>query len=686
MATGSKKRSALYFSVRWVATAATLLAVFTGLIATQGRAQEVKPDLSDLSLETLTSMEITSVARKEQKLTEAAAAIFVITSEDIRRSGLTSIPELLRTVPGLDVAEIDANKWAITTRGFNERYSDRTLFLMDGRALYSPLTSGVNWNSQETLLDNIERIEVIRGPGATLWGANAMDGVINIITKKAKATQGLLIESQTSIQDRTSFVGRYGKTIGSKGAYRIFGSFMDRPGSELSPGVAAPDSWNDVRGGFRTDWNFDSVAVLTLQGDLYLNHTGEETTGDVSLANPLGANFADRSKNSGGNVNAQWSKSGNHLDTQIRAYIDFANRNEVGTLGEFRKTFDLELNQHYRSDHRQDISWGTNFRYTIVDTVGSFSIAFNPANRALQLYGAYLQDEIAVVPNRLKLTVGSKLEHNVYTGYTLQPNARTMWILNDHVSAWVSISQAAASPSRIDTDVRLNEALTTSPNGDVTLLGHFGTSRLPSETVLAYEFGTRIAPHPTFSFDLATFYNRYRNFHTDEPGKPFTEAGSGTLPSHLVIPDYVSSNSSGMSRGAELIIEARPTTFWKLTASYTAMLINIDQSLASMDITSAGDSEGSTPRNQFQLHSLLNLPRKFEFDSAVYYVGKLADQRISPYTRLDFRAGWRPTTKLEISAGGRNLLQSHHAEFGSGELVQAQPVGRSAYLKATWSF
>jgi len=679
-----KQRYGFLLSSRGVIVAA-MSTLFIGLAVRQVQAQEAKPDLSQLSLDNLASMEIVSVAKKSQKLADAAAAIFVITNEDIRRSGLTNLAELLRTVPGLDVAQIDANKWAITTRGFNERFADRTLFLMDGRTIYSPLTSGVSWDVQETVLEDVDRIEVIRGPGATLWGANAMDGVVNIITKKAADTQGLLVATTASIDSRKSATVRLGKRLGSRGHYRLSAQFMNDAGHTQADGQPAADAWRDMRAGFRSDWDLSAGSTLTVQGDIYKAKAGETATTVVSPDNPFGAPFEDETHTSGGDVIVRWTKATQNLTTSLQGLFDVTHRDEPGVIGDYLHTFDIDFDQQFHAGSRHNLSWGSNFRLNDDKVVGSFSISFNPSQRNLQFYGAYIQDEIILAPDKLRLTAGMKAEHSFFAGAAFQPNVRLIWTPHAHSAFWASVARAATSPSRVDAEIRYNGAIVTDPQGNVIVFSHIGTNHLPPETVMAYEFGARTVLNHKLSLDLATFHNGYSNFHTAEHGAPFFETG-GPLPPHLVVPEYVASNSSGMSRGAEISLDAHPYNFWQIRASYTAMLINVDPSAGSTDTTGAGDSEGSTPRNQGQVHSLLTLPRKFELDSAVYYVGKLAGLNIHPYTRLDIRAGWKPTAQLELSAGGRNLLQEQHYEFGSADIAQTAPIWRSAYLKATWSF
>jgi iron complex outermembrane recepter protein len=683
MAAGAQKNTC-FVLVKTVARAGFLTGILLGLLLTDGKAQEATPDLGNLSLDSLSSMEITSVSRKEQTLSEAAGAIFVISSEDIRRSGMSNIAELLRTVPGLDVAEIDANKWSITSRGFGERYPDKMLVLLDGRTLYSPLTSGVTWDVQETMLEDIERIEVIRGPGATLWGANAVNGVVNIITKTAKETQRALISGAAAIQDRNSGATRYGGSLGSMGHYRVYGQYFDRDGSPTPLGGRAPDGWHDLRSGFRADWDISSSTTMTVEGDLYRGRVGTTVPGLLSLSPPLTGLFVDKTITTGGNVLGRWTRTSDHLDTTVQAYFDLANRNETGVLGEFRHTFDVEVLQRYHRWNRHELIFGGDFRDNADRTVGSLNISFNPASRDTQLYGVFAQDEISLLPHRLKLTLGSKIEHNFYSGFAFQPDVRLAWISTERTSTWMAISRASESSSRVNADVRTNDDVSLAADGTIILASTFGTLHLPPENVIAYEFGSRWQPGTKISFDLASFYNHYTNQHNNEPGMPFFE--DSPAPRHLVVPNYTASNISGETHGLELLARARPNHIWELSASYTLFEIHLHKSAASLDFDAAPESEGSSPTQEFQIHSLFNLPHKLEFDSAVFHVGRLVGPGIKAYTRLDLRLGWRPTRAFELSGGGRNLLQAQHYEFGSGELVQAEPVGRSAYIMANWRF
>ena len=638
--------------------------------------------LMSMSIEELARARVTSVSRKEQTLFQSAAAVFVITQEDIRRSGADSIPELLRLVPGLDVAHMDANKWAITSRGFNERYADKMLVLLDGRALTTPLTSGVYWDIQDTVLEDIDRIEVIRGPGATLWGANAVNGVINIITQNAADTQGCLLSAGGGNQGESSEV-RCGAKAGKRGAYRIFEKYINRNSFLTASGHDAADDWHNLRAGFRSDWTISNRDDLTVQGDIYKGNEGQTAVGLISLSPPISGSFNDRTNVSGGNLLARWHRASSaRFDTTAQVYFDDAERDQLGVLEATRKTVDLDFEQHFISA-RHDLVWGGDFRNSADKTVGSLNISFNPASRTTQLYGAFLQDEITLVPNRLKLTLGSKLEHNYFSGFAPQPNVRLFWEITPRYALWSAISRASENSSRFDADIRQNEDAFVGSDGTINLVSTFGTHKLPPENCAAYELGQRSQVNKRLFIDLAAFYNRYSNRHTDEPGAPFVE--TDPAPTHVVLPSIVRSHISGETHGFELYAKWNVVNSWTLTSSYSLFETHL-HAIDSQDFSTAPDTEGSSPTQEFQVRSQLDLHRHFEFDTVAYYVGHLAALQVPAYTQIDARLGWKGGESWEFSAGLQNLLTPRHFEFGDGDLDQATQVGRSAYAKLIWKF
>jgi iron complex outermembrane recepter protein len=673
------------FSWRWVSLEIVLCTSLTACLCPLAYAQNAGPDLSQLSLDTLSNTEITSVARKAERLSQAAAAIFVITQEDIRRSGLTSIPELLRMVPGLSVAQMDANQWAVTARGFNERFADKTLVLIDGRTVYTPLSSGVYWDVQDTMLEDIERIEVIRGPGATLWGANAVNGVINIITKKAADTQGTLIAATAGSNEGGNGAVRYGGPLRGHGFYRIFTKYIGQSSFSDAQGHEAADDWQLLHGGFRSDWSLSKRDDLTVQGDIYKGNEGQTVSGLISLSPLVSGFFNDRTNVSGGDLLGRWTHTSSaRFDTSVQAYFEIADRSQQDVLGEFRHTIDLELVQHFAQGPHHDFVWGADYRLASDRTVGSLNISFNPASRSTNLYGAFVQDEITLVPDRLHVTVGAKLEHNYYSGFAVQPNIRTLWTVNPHYTIWAAISRAAENSSRFDADIRTNDNAFVDPNGVLTLESSFGTHHLPSENVVAFELGQRAQVKEWLALDVDAFYNRYSNRHTHEPTAPFFE--DDPEPPHVVLPSVTLSRISGETHGLEVDARVRPASFWKLMLGYTLFEIHLHAAPGSQDFDTAAESQGSTPRHAFLVRSELNFPHKLEFDTAAYYVGALVDPQIPSYTRVDARLGWRASESLEISAGVQNLLTPRHFEFGSGDLLVVTQVGRNAYGKVTWRF
>src|SRR5712691_7142601 len=584
-------------------------------------AQKPKPDLAETSLETLINMEVTSVSKKQEKLSKTAAAIFVITQEDIRRSGTSSIPELLRMVPGLDVAHIDANKWAISSRGFNELFADKMLVLIDGRTMYTPLFSGVYWDVQDTLLEDVDRIEVIRGPGATLWGANAVNGVINIITKQAKETQGGLVTVGTGNQERGLGAVRYGGKLGDRSYYRFFAKYFNRDAFAKSSGERATDGWNILREGFRTDWKVTDQDLLTVQGDFYNGSAGGSVPGIVSLSPPTTVSVDDRAHLAGGNVLGWWKHAfSDRSDTTLHFYYDRADRRDV-LLSEVRHTVDLDFDHHLALGNRHDIVWGLGYRFTAGRTAGSLTFSFNPSARGDGLYSGFVQDEITLLPDRLRLTLGTKLEHNNYSGLEIQPNIRLLWTPHPRHAIWAAVSRAVETPSREEANARINKAAFVRADGTTRLVSEFGNPGLPAEAVLANEFGYRARLSRRIWLDLATFYNVYANLHTNERGVPFFE--DSPPPRHRVLPIFLANNMHGETHGMEIAPKWNVTGRWTLSTGYTQLQTHLHVDPSSTDFSLPEDVAGSSPRHQLHLRSYLNLPHDLEFDTAVYYVSHL---------------------------------------------------------------
>jgi len=622
---------------------------------------------------------VTSVSKKEQKLSEAAAAIDVITQDDIRRSGATSIPEALRVVPGLQVARLDANKWAVSARGFNGRFANKLLVLIDGRSVYTPLFSGVWWDAQNVLLEDIARIEVIRGPGATLWGANAVNGVINIITKDAKDTQGGLVTIGHGTEERGFGEFRYGGTLGDNAHYRVYARYFDRERSVAASGDYGADEWDVAQGGLRVDWEVSDSDSLTLQGDIHSGTVGERQT-MASLSPPYEQTFDNDDDVAGGNILGRWNHT--FSDTSgmsFQLYYDRSDRDHM-IIGEVRDTFDLDFQHRFALDDRHEIVWGLGYRLSRDDIDNSFTLSFDPDSRNDQLLSAFVQDEITLIEDQLKLTPGAKLEHNDYTGFEFQPSARLLWMPHEKHTVWAAVSRAVRTPSRVESYGRVNRYVLP----PATLMSMFGDRDFDSEELLAHELGYRVQPMDRLSLDIATFYNIYENLRTVELGTPFPE--TSPAPPHLVVPLFADNKMDGETYGIEVAADWRPLDWWRLEAGYTYLQVVLHLDDDSTDTLSEG-AEGESPHNQFSLRSSMDLPRNLELDSCLRYVDNLPGLGVDSYLTLDVRLGWKPTENLELFVVGQNLLDSHHAEFESTFFgVHATEVEHSVYAGLTWRF
>src|SRR6266404_5140100 len=604
------------------------LATFlSALLAGNAMAQNQKtvPDVTAMSMEDLMNMQVTSVSKRTQKVADAAAAIFVITQEDIRRSGATSIPEALRLVPGLEVARIDENKWAIGSRGFNGRFSNKLLVLIDGRSVYTPLFSGVYWNIQDVMLEDLDRIEVIRGPGATLWGANAVDGVINIITKPAASTQSAIVTAGGGTEERGAGGVRYGSKIGDSTHYRIYGKYFDWGPSNYIKGATAHDAWDAVRGGFRADWTPAGSNSLTIQGDMYRSNY-DETLTVPKLSSPYSNTFANNGVYSGGNVLARWNHTTEGGSMSLQAYYDNTTTVDHNLFEDHQNIFDIDFQDGFHAGKHQQFLWGLGYRSILDHNDSSSTVSLQPNQVNLNQFSTFLQDEISLVDNRLRLTVGTKLEHNTFTGFEVEPNARLLWTLSPNQSVWTAVSRAVRTPALTEEGLRLNSQVIppgtpSNPYPFPAVLAVFGSHQFNSEDLLAYEFGYRMQATSNLSFDIATFYNRYSNLRSAEPGTPFVEGSPA--PTDLVVPFVAANKMSGGTYGLELFADWKVIPKWRLAGSYSYLQMDIHKNSDSQDPT--GDiPNGSSPRHQWYLRSSIDLPKHFDQDTTLRFVDHLS--------------------------------------------------------------
>ena len=636
-------------------------------------------ELTDLSLAELSNIEVTSVSKMAEKESEAAAAIYVITQEDIKNSGSTSIPDLLRMAPGITVAQAGAHDWTVTSRGSNDQFSNKLLVLMDGRTIYSPLFSGVIWEVQDTMLEDIDRIEVIRGPGATLWGANAVNGVINIITKNSKDTQGGLAVATAG--NKINGIGsiREGIKTGDDSYVRTYAKQTNYDSQDSLTGGSAGDSWNKSQAGFRSDSKISDIDKLTVQGDIYnmfenVNYLVPDFAGS---ADPITGNLvspAQGLKSSGGNIMARWEqKQSDQSQTSMQVYFDNTYRS-TSFFNDEANTIDLDIQHVWTGWNKQEIVWGVGYRFiNDKNDPASDTYSLTPATRNDSLYSAFVQDKFTLIPNSVFLTLGSKFEHNDYTGVEVQPSARLSWLPAENQTLWASVSRAVHTPYRYTDDA--TQTLAVVPSGTYSVAA-IGNRDLKSEELIAYELGYRIKPIKSLSFDLSTFYNEYSNlFHTSY----------GTFTTFL--PIAIENGGGATSKGAELSIKWNVLKDWQLAGAYSYLDEAYDQK------DSVGFSfVGKSPKHQFNIRSVYILPYNIEMTNALYYVNELnyIDQlstvHIPGYYRFDTKFSYAITSNIELSLVAQNILDSSHQEFTAFQYASPASIGRSVFASAAIKF
>jgi iron complex outermembrane receptor protein len=624
-------------------------------------------DLSSMDLEDLMQIEVTTASKRARPIGETPAAVTVLTEEDIRRSGATTLAELLRGVPGLHVAQIDATHWSISSRGFSDEFANKLLVMVDGRSIYAPIFSGVLWNEHDLMLEDVQRVEVVRGPGGTLWGANAVNGVINVITKPASETPGGLVSALAGSYESYGGAARYGLEVADSAHLRLYGKFAERDDFRSPVSGSADDDWESVRAGGRFDWSPTERDALTLQGDFFDGRADKFLTGGIP---------ADE-QNRGGNLLLRLSHA--FSDTQevsLQGWWDRTDRDQT-IIEEKRDTFDVELQHSFEPLARNQLVWGAGFRSTSDDIDGSLALSFQGASRTDQVLSFFVQDELAVVPGQLALTFGTKLEHNDYTGTEFQPSGRILFSPTEKHSFWGAVSRAVRTPSRVEDDV-----LFLRQTGLTTFEAASGSHDVDSEDLLAYEIGFRSTPHPRVSLDVAAFYNDYDDLRTAELLGTVPGPAPGTTLDLLMLDNRM----SGSSNGVEIAGALRLTDAVLLTGTYTYNRLDLDRDSSSTDAD--GDLiEKRTPRHQFGIRSQVDLPENISFDASFNWVDRLrgAGERVDAYTRLDTRLAWRPIESLELSVVGLNLIEEHQ-EFPDGLITQASEVPRSVYGSVRWDF
>lgn len=625
-------------------------------------------------------MPVSTVSREESTVGKSPAAVFVITNEMIRRSGAREIPEILRMAPGVDVARIDSNKWAVSIRGFNNQYANKLLVQIDGRAVYTPLYGGVYWDVQDVLLEDVERIEVIRGPGATVWGANAVNGVINIITKNSADTQGVFVEGGAGTYEKGFTSARYGGRISPDLSYRLYGKWFER-GDGFSPDATAYDAWGQARGGFRVDWNPVPDDTVTFEGDCYNGYSGESDLFPDSVPPYVYLN-QERAHVQGENALLRWRRVlDDNSDWTAWTYYDQTLRDwPISLFAEKRDTFDFDFQHHFPVGRRNDVIWGFGYRNTraaISDTPPFF--AYDPNHRSDDLFSCFLQDQITLYDDRWFLTVGSKFEQNNYTGFEIQPTVRLLWTPDKRHSIWSSVSRAVRTPAESEANIMaLTPPISTNPLPTFPFL--FGNPNLRSEELIAYEIGVREQTTERFSWDLAIFYNNYQKLIAYVPGEPYIEPGPLEL-----VPSVAENVMRGITYGAELAVTYQLNPRWRIQSAYSLLFVDLNNE---PDLPVNETLERSSPRNQYYVHSYWDLGNRCEFDLIGRYVDSLPNLGVPKYLVGDARFSWRARENMALSVVGRNLFNGTHPEFGADSIngtlrTEVQP---EVYGQVTWRY
>jgi iron complex outermembrane receptor protein len=684
---GRPARESLRSEIRQVVRRGCLSLALAGLMTIPAWPQGAPKDLGSKTIEDLMNIEVTSVSKKEQKLSRTAAAIFVMTHEDIRRSGALNIPDLLRMVPGVDVTQVNGNSWAISARGLNDAFNDEVLVLVDGRNVYTPTFGGVFWELLDCPFEDIERIEVIRGPGGSIWGANAVNGVINIITKKAGETRGAMVVAGGGNVDQAFGTSQYGGQLGRGTDYRVYSKFFNHDELPNLNGQKGRDGSHLLRGGFRTDSTLSSKDTLMIQGDLFTGRERNFVAFLPSVASPVLLNTIIDSGQSGSFLQSVWNHAySNGSDSTLNFSYDYYDIADVfGPISEQRHTFNVEFQHHIAWGERQDIVWGLGYSRSASQSEGSLTVSLIPADLDIQVFSSFIQDEIALVPERFYLTVGTKLEHNYYTGFNIMPSVRATYTPGKQHMFWMAISKALSTPTGVDTAMRSNFPGAPAPDGHPTLVSLFGNPRLESENLVAYEAGYRTTVSNRLSIDFSAYNSQFKQLTTNEPSTPFLE--TTPLPAHFVLPTTIQNLMYGEAHGLEIAVNWRLTDRWSLSPGYAFERLHMHVTGASRDTESVAGAEGTDAHVHAQLRSHLELSRQLAWDAAAYFVDRVIFQKVPSYTRLDTGLSWKTREGLTLSVVGQNLLRDHHVEFleSAGDFGSTQ-AKRSAYVKLTWQF
>jgi iron complex outermembrane receptor protein len=618
----------------------------------------------------LMSEEVTSVARQSSTVGKSPTAIFVITPEMIARSAANNIPDVLRMAPGVQVAQIDADKWAISIRGFNNLYAGKLLVQIDDRQVYSQFFSGVIWSNQDVVLQDVERIEIIRGPGATVWGSNAVNGVINIITKPAKDTQGWLVVGGAGTEWRDFSTIRYGGQVGDDFHWRAYGKQFEVDDG-IFPG-GGDDDWREQRGGFRSEWTPSCDDTFTAEGDVFDSNSDNAQTFAFPTP-PFVATPRFNSHDFGQDCILRWTHIiDDDSDWSVQAYYDnFGRETPFANLDQ--RTYDVDFVYRFPIGDAHNVVCGAEYRRIDDHFFGDFGLSLDPVRRSTNLFTYFIQDQITLVDDEWFFIAGSKFEHNDFTGFEFQPSVRLLYTPSERASAWAAISRAVRTPNRFDQGLTFNQFAGPGP----TFARITGNRDLQSEDLLAYELGYRAQPTEQFSWDLALFYNDYSDLSgTQSLGPPFFDP---SIPG-IIVPLTLDNNATADTYGGELTSTYQVRKDWQVTGSYS--LLYMDVHATATDIT-----QGSSPVNQAYLRSSWDFRRDWQLDVIGRYVDNLPAIGVPSYTTMDVRLAWRPCKNLEWAVVGRNLIDSPHTEFvDTFSGIVGTKVPPQVYTTLTWTY
>lgn len=654
------------------------------MLSTYPVAAEIAAEVTGLSIEQLMEQTVTTVSKTDQAFADSAAAVFVISEDDIRRSAASSVPELLRHVPGIHVAQIDASKWAITARGFNGRFANKLLVLVDGRAVYTTSFSGVYWETQDLLLEDIERIEVIRGPGASIWGANAVNGVINIITKKTEDTKQNLV-SITSGNEERAIVGlRTGGDFGNWGSYRAYAKYANRDGQVSAIGEDAGDDWDFTRGGFRMDWSQDNNNAFTVQADVF-DVDIEQNLSIPSSQTLIGTeNIRDRSDTQGGSLVARWQRTASlasRMSAQV--YLDAFDRDDAVKV-EKRETIDLHFQHELALSRGHDLVWGVEYQ-TSKDEVGEAElVTISPAKGETNRFSAFVQDQRSLLENHLDVTLGVRLEHQTRQDWDYHPNISVMYKPHHNHRFWASVSRATRTPSRGEThgDIRL---LYAAPLQSTVVLE--GSPKFEPESLVSYQLGYRTWPNRKLQLDISAFYHAYDDLIYAQPN---------SIVAPGIIPLGIVNGEEANARGLEFTSDWRPSGWLRLQMTYSYWDANFQVKEAFKDQPPTfQDGDKRAPNQMFSLKSSINMPMNIEMDVWTRYVDSVPDTiAINPdllpdvegYVAVDLRLGWRKNSNLEFALVGRNLNDPAHLEYLQEIAAVPTQIQRHVFAQVKWTF